>query len=205
MERRVPSTSGSDEQLRASPFHRLCTSTICSNGWTLPLSTVTSWRRISVCQEFSLSTPAARDHRDFNAIVTHYVKHHQLAANGSTMSDVNAFGLAKEILDATFPALPGLQGFDAALARALRGDMAVVIDHLAQALTTKRLTRTSITSTTPPSTPPPNKSSKRSPQRSMSTTHRQTSQRTQLFVVSTNASLPSFASSDVHTRRRHNL
>lgn len=90
-------------------------------------------------QEFSLSTPAARDHRDFNAIVTHYVKHHQLAANGSTMSDVNAFGLAKEILDATFPALPGLQGFDAALARALRGDMAVVIDHLAQALTTQAL------------------------------------------------------------------
>jgi hypothetical protein len=90
-------------------------------------------------QEFSLSAPAARDHRDFNVLIIRYVKHHQRFANGTTPNDEGAFGLAKEILDTTFPAVAGLQGYDAALARGLHDGMTAVIDHLAQALTARAL------------------------------------------------------------------
>ena len=90
-------------------------------------------------QTFSLTAPSATDHRDFKATITRYVSHHQRAANGSPLSDVSAFGLAKDILDDTFPHAPNTAGYDAALASALNGDVAAVIDHLAQALTARAL------------------------------------------------------------------
>lgn len=86
------------------------------------------------------SAPSATDHRDFKAIVTKYVQHHNRVTAENALSDVEAFGRAKEILDATFPSAGIRKGYEAALMRGLHDGLATVLDHLSQAITDQALT-----------------------------------------------------------------